>query len=98
MNIEKRNLVKANKYAPFVTDITGFNCSVNCFEVSSTGFINKRNKSTLSRLHIFVRKDLKKSVFMSNLHSLAWYGSYQIWLSREDPEFAAPPFLIPHIQ
>ena len=96
-NIEKRNQEKSKKYAPFITDITGFKCTVNCFEVSSTGFINKRNKSTLSKLHTFVRKDVKKSDFFSNLNSLAWYGSYQIWLSREDPEFSSPPFLIPHI-
>ena len=70
---------------------------MNCFEVSSTGFINKRNKSTLSTLHSFIKKDIKKSIFLSNLNSLAWYGSYKLWLSREDPEFADPPFLIPHI-
>ena len=97
MNIDKRNLEKSLKYAPFVTDITGFVCSVNFFEISSTGFVNTRNKSTLAKLHTFIRKDMKKSVFLSNLNSLAWYGSYQIWLSREDPEFAIPPFLIPHI-
>ena len=70
---------------------------MNCFEVSSTGFINKRNKSTLSTLHSFIRKDIKKTTFLKNLYALAWYGSYQVWLSREDAEFPAPPFLLPHI-
>ena len=69
-----------------------------CFEVSSTGYINTRNKSTLATLHSFIRKDMKKSSFFSNLNSLAWYGSYQLWLTREDKEFADPPFLIPHIK
>ena len=69
-----------------------------CFEVSSTGYINARNKSTLTTLHSFLGKDMKKSVFLSNLNSLAWYGSYQLWLTREDKEFADPPFLIPHIK
>ena len=41
-NIEKRNLEKSKKYAPFVRDITGMTCTVNCFEVSSTGFISTR--------------------------------------------------------
>ena len=41
------------------TDVTGYECRVNCFEVSSTGFINKRNKSTLLTLHKFMRQDLK---------------------------------------
>ena len=72
MNIDKRNQEKSQKYAPFVTDITGFVCSVNCFEISSTGFVNTTNKSTLAKLHIFIRKDM----FLSNLNSLAWYGSY----------------------
>ena len=82
MNIDKRNQEKSLKYAPFVTDITGFVCSVNFFEISSTGFVNTMNKSTLAKLHTFIRKDMKKSVFLSNLNSLAWYGRYQIWLSN----------------
>ena len=97
MNIDKRNQEKSKKYAPFVTDITGYVCTVNCFEVSSTGFITTRNKSTLSTLHSFIRKDMKKSTFLSNLNSLAWYGSYKIWLTRDDPSFADPPFLIADI-
>ena len=96
-NIDQRNIEKSRKYAPFVTDITGHDCTVNCFEVSSTGFISKRNNSTLTTLHSFMRKDMKKSKFLNNLNALAWYGSYKIWLTRDDPNFADPPFLIPHI-
>ena len=92
MNIDKRNQEKSKKYAPFVTDITGYVCTVNCFEVSSTGFICKRSKFTLSTLHSFIRKDMKKSTFLSNLNSLTWYGSYKIWLTCDDPSFADPPF------
>ena len=40
---------------------------------------------------------MKKSTFLSNLNSLAWYGSYKIWLTRDDPSFADPPFLISDI-
>ena len=98
MNIDQRHNEKSHKYTPFLTDITNYTCTVNCFEVSSTGYINDRNKSTLTTLHSFMRKDMKKSTFFNNLNSLAWYGSYQLWLTREDKEFAAPPFLIPHLQ
>ena len=98
MNIDQRNREKSQKYTPFLTDITNYKCTVNCFEVSSTGYINDRNRSTLATLHSFLRKDMKKTTFLSNLNSLAWYGSYQLWLTREDKEFAAPPFLIPHLQ
>ena len=96
-NIDQRHTEKTQKYSHFITDITGYECKVNCFEVSSTGFISSRNKSTLNTLHKFLRQDMKKSTFLSNLNSLAWYGSYKIWLTREDPAFADPPFLIPHI-
>ena len=96
-NIEARHQEKSKKYSHFLTDITGYSTTVNCFEVSSTGFINTRNHKTLHTLHKFMRKDIKKSDFMSNLNSLAWYGSYQIWVSREDPTFTSPSYLIPHI-
>jgi len=96
-NIEDRNAQKSLKYAPFITDMTGYKCTVNCFEVSSTGFISSRNKATLTALHKLMRRDMKKSVFLSNLNSLAWYGSYSLWLSREMQEYPLPPFLIPHI-
>ena len=96
-NIEARHTEKTRKYTPFITDITGFTTKLNCFEVTSTGFIDKRNHTTLDNLHKLLRKDLKKSVFKNNLNALAWYGSYQIWISRENPEFATPPFLLPHI-
>ena len=70
-----------------ICDITGFVCSVNGFEISSAGFVNTRNKSTLAKLHTFIGKYMKKvSIFKQSQLS-----------SREDPEFAIPPFLIPHI-
>ena len=97
-NIESRHKEKSDKYAHFLRDITGYKCSVNCFEVSSTGFISTRNQKTLNLLHKFMDRDLKKSVFLKNLNSLAWYGSYQVWISREDPTFVSPSYLIPHFQ
>ena len=96
-NIDDRNKEKTMKYTPFLTDITGYNCTLNCFEISSTGFINTRNKTTLNIIHKFIKKSITKSTFMENLNSLAWYGSYKVWLNREDPGFATPPFLVPHL-
>ena len=98
MNIDQRNGEKTQKYTPFLTDISNYTCTLNCFEVSSTGYISPRNKSTLTTLHSFMRKDMKKSTFLSNLNSLAWYGSYQLWLTGEEKEFAIPPFLIAHLK
>ena len=96
-NIDTRHQEKTTKYTPFLTDITGYKYKLNCFEVPSTGFINTRNKVTLHNLHKLMRKELKRSDFMNNLNSLAWYGSYYIWLSREDPTFTSPSYLIPHL-
>ena len=66
-NIDQRNSEKTQKYTTFLTDITNYTCTLNCIEVSSTGYINARNKSTLTTLHSFLRKAMKKSVFLSNL-------------------------------
>ena len=90
MNIDQRNCEKTQKYILFLTDITNYTCTFNCFEVSSTGYTSLRNKSTLTTLSSFMRKDMKKSTFLSNLNSLTWYGSYQLWLTREDEEFPIP--------
>ena len=86
-NSDQRNNETTKKYTPYMTDVTNYTCTVKCFEVSSTGYINTRNKSTLATLHSFIRKDMKKSSFFS----LPWHGSYQLWLTREDKEFADPP-------
>ena len=63
-NIDDRNKEKTLKYTPFPTDIIGYNCTLNCFEISSTGFINTRNKTTLNTLHTFI----KKSIQQINIH------------------------------
>ena len=77
---------------PFVTDITENTTTVKGFKIGFTGFIIKSNRSTLSTLHWFMKKDLKKSTFLSNLNALAWYGSYKIWLTREEPNFVDQSF------
>merc|ERR1711873_218782 len=60
----------ATKYLHFLTDITTYKTSLNCFELTSTGFVSSRNVKTLHLLHKLMRMDLKKSVFMNNLNSL----------------------------
>ena len=59
-NIDDRNKEKTLKYTPFLTDITGYNCTLNCFEIKSTGFINTRNKTTLNIIHKFIKKSITK--------------------------------------
>ena len=45
-NIEKRHLEKTQKYSTFLTDCTGYNSFVVCFEVSSKGFLTPGTTAT----------------------------------------------------
>ena len=94
-NIDARNLEKSNKYAHFTTDITHLSCKVNCFEVSSKGFLSTRNHSTLNTLHKFVKPNITKSQFKSNISALCLTASYHIFLCKDEPTFLEPPYLIP---
>ena len=47
-NIQKRHLEKAQKYSTFLTDCTGYNSSVVCFEISSKSFFTTRNRTQLN--------------------------------------------------
>ena len=75
MNIDIRNKEKTQKYTPSITDITGFKCELNCFEVSSTGFISTRNKATLQNLYKLIRKGIKKIHIFgpSQLLGMVWF-------------------------
>ena len=93
VNIEKRHLDKANKYAHFTTDITHIQATVTPFEVSSTGHIIKSNKKRLQSLHKLCKPGIKLSTFTKNISSLSIYSSYHIWLCRNDPEFVTTHYL-----
>ena len=97
-NNDARHKEKTDNYAPFLRDIAGYSCSLNCFEVTSTGYVRTHIQKTLSILHKFLNNDLKRSVFLNNLNSLAWYGSYQVWFSSQDPNFASTSYIIPDLQ
>ena len=94
-NIDQRNRQKANKYAHFITDCSGYDCTVTCFEVSSKGFISTRNHSSLRALHKFMNAQTKLATFKQNLSALAIYTSYHIFLCRSDRAFTIPPVLPP---
>ena len=60
-NIEYWNKEKNKKYAHLITYCTGYKCTVQCFEVSTKGFLNSRNHSTLKTLHKFVNTHFETS-------------------------------------
>jgi hypothetical protein len=92
-NLDKRNLDKNNRYAHFLTDCSGYSCTVTSFEVSSKGFINTRNHTSLATLHKYMNTSVKLSTFKKNISALAVYASYHIWLCRSDAAFTMPPYL-----
>ena len=96
-NIEARHVEKSNKYSHFSTDITQFTCKVYCFEVSTKGFINTRNHSTLSTLHKFIKQNITVTQFKKNISALSLTASHQIFICRNDPTFLEPPYLLPPI-
>ena len=94
-NIDQRHTDKSNKYAHFTTDITHFSCKVSCFEVSTKGFLNSRNHTTLNALHKFVKPNITKSQFKSNISAPSLTASYHIFLCKDEPTFLEPPYLLP---
>ena len=74
--------------------ILDFLLQMICFEVSTKGFLNTRNHSTLNTLHKFVKPGIKTQ-FKSNISALSLTASYHIFLCKDEPTFMEPPFLLP---
>ena len=94
-HIDTRHTEKSNKYAHFVTDITGYQCSVDAFEVSSRGFISTRNHTTLSTLNKYMKSSMTLSHFKKNNSALSVTASHQIFICHNNPTFLEPPYLLP---
>jgi hypothetical protein len=78
-NIEKRHQEKSDKYAHFVTDMSGgYKCTVTVFEIGSRGYISTRNQSALYTLHKFTKPGIKLPKFKQNISALSVYSSYHV--------------------
>ena len=97
-NIEYWHQEKSKKYAHFITDCTGYKCTVQCFEVSTKGFINTRNHTTLKSLHKFLKPQITLSNFKQNISAISLTASHQIFICRKDPTWTPPPYILPPIQ
>ena len=93
--VDKRYREKLDKYAHFVTDITGYNCQFTCFEIGSRGYISTRNHSSLYTFHKFTKPGIKLSKFKENISALSVYSSYHIFKPRKEEMFVEPPYLLP---
>ena len=97
-NIEDRNTEKSNKYAHFTSDITDYKCKVECFEVSTKGFLTSRNHTTLATIHKFINPSIKLSLLKKNISALSLTASYHIFNCKNEPAFVEPPFLSPPVR
>ena len=95
-NIDKRHQEKWDKYAHFVTDMSGgYKCTVTAFKIGSRGYISTRNQSALYTLHKFTKPGIKLPKFKQNISALSVYSSYHIFITRKELSFHQPPFLLP---
>ena len=79
-NLEKRHTDKMNKYAYMSIDISKFKPVIEAFEVGARGYISSENKSRIKQIHNFCKKE-------------TIYGSYHVYLCRNQTEWAAPALL-----
>ena len=70
-NIDKRHKDKSDKYAHFVTNMSGYDCAVTAFKIGSRKHISARNHSDLYTLHKFVKPGVKLDKFKQNIAALA---------------------------
>ena len=97
--IDEANRLKTNKYSHFLTDIRNRNVSIHPFEIgSATGHINDRNKSTLTSLHKFAKKDIPLKSFSSNISAIAILCSYFIFNARKQKEWHSPGYVGPPLK
>ena len=95
----QRHSDKSDKYAHFVTDMSGgYKCTVTAFEIGNCGYISRRNQTSLNSLHNFTKPGVKLTKFKQNISALAVYSSYHIFINRKEALFTEPPFLLPPFQ
>ena len=75
--------------------MSGYKCDVTAFEIGSRGYISTRNHSALYALHKYVKPGVKLAKFKENISALSVYSSYHIFITRKEPLFVEPPFLLP---
>ena len=92
-NLEKRHTDKINRYAYMSTDIRKFKPVFEAFEVGARGYISSDNKLRIKQIHNFCNKETTKKQFIENIAKLAIYGSYHVYLCRNQTEWAAPALL-----
>ena len=95
--LEISNKLKTEKYQHFVSDISSYTVSVTAFEVgSNTGFINRQNNETFSKLHQFCKKDIKLKNFKKNISSIVVLSSYYLFNCRNNDSWETTnPILAP---
>jgi hypothetical protein len=84
LRIETAHKLKYDKYQHFESSITSHQTSVIPFEIGShTGYISSGNKSSLSVLHKYCKKEIKSKKFNQNISAITVLGSFYIFNARK---------------
>ena len=84
LRLETAHKLKYEKYQHFETTTGPYQINVMPFEIGShTGYINSDNKTSLTTLHKFCRKETKLKKFTQNISAITILGSYYIFNARK---------------
>ena len=98
-NIYLRHTEKSNRYENFLTDMRcDYICLVTAFEIGSLGYMSPRKQSAMYTLHKLMKPWVKLTQFKKNISAMSVYSSYYIFITRKEPMFCQPPFLLPPLK
>ena len=94
-NFESANKRKTERYACLAADIEAldYQCNNLPFEIGSRGYINMKNKSTLTALHQLWQPKTRLRHFLHNISKTSLLYSYSIYLSRNDRDWTSAELL-----
>ena len=89
--INTAHKLKLEKYEHFITDIQIYSVCINPFEIGShTGYISRDNKTSISKLHKYCKKDINLKQFRKNISAITVLGSYYIFNNRNTETWHTP--------
>ena len=96
-NADSANFRKQNRYHDLSEDLRnrGWVTNNTPFEIGSRGFINKRNKITITDTMKKFGIKIQKSKLMKNLGKISLLCSYTLFQAHCQPEWQSPPLLHP---
>ena len=96
-NAEAANLKKIARYQNLAADLRnqGWLTENTPFEIGSRGFINKRNKNSISDTMRRFKIRVQKSRLLKDLSKISLLCSFTLFQAHCQPEWQSPPLLHP---